>query len=237
MNFNTASLTVVTSPHAIAYSYAGNANFNAAMPGSGSVTVSMVTPAFSNLSSPAISYGTASTAISGKISSGGRVPSGSVSVTINGVTQPANIQANGNFSVNFNTGSLGVAGSPYPIAYAYAGDANFNAATPGSGSLTVNKATPTFASLSAPTIVHGSSPTVISGVLLAGSAAPSGSVSITLKGTTQTAAIQADGRFSATFITSALTVAGSPYGIVFRYTGDANFRAAPNGRSTLTVTP
>jgi hypothetical protein len=67
---------------------------------------------------------------------------------------------------------------------------------------------------------------------------PSGSVSITLNGLTQTASIGLAGAFSSSFPTGALTAAGSPYTIIYSYPGDANFTAAgPDTSKGLTVQP
>jgi hypothetical protein len=99
--------------------------------------------AFSNLSSPIIIYGTTPTTLSGKISAGSSFPTGNVSITLNGVTQQAAIQADGTFSSDFATGTLSASGSPYTITYSYGGDAIFNNATDSSKTLTVNKATAT----------------------------------------------------------------------------------------------
>ena len=61
---------------------------------------------------------------------GGRpIPSGIVTVTLNGVTEPAAIdQSSGNFSTAFPTANLGVPGSPYTITYAYGGGVGFSPA-------------------------------------------------------------------------------------------------------------
>jgi hypothetical protein len=98
------------------------------------INVLKATPSFSNLSSPLITYGTPSTNLSGKLSFGSLIPTGSVAITLNSVTQNAAIQSGGNFSSSFATGSL--APAAYTIAYSYAGDGNFNSAS-GSGTLTV----------------------------------------------------------------------------------------------------
>ncbi|MGA2705248.1 MAG: Ig-like domain-containing protein, partial [Isosphaeraceae bacterium] len=97
------------------------------------------TSSFSNLSSPTITYGTATTLVSGNIAAGSLIPPGgeSVSITINSVTQTASIGSNGDFSSTFDTHALGVA--KYTISYVYAGDGNFTAAA-GSGTLTVSPA-------------------------------------------------------------------------------------------------
>src|SRR5207302_1210716 len=81
------------------------------------INVLKATPSFSNLSSPTIINGTATTNLSGKISLGVLIPTGSVAITLNSVTQNAAIQVGGNFSSTFATGSLAAGG--YTIAYSY----------------------------------------------------------------------------------------------------------------------
>jgi hypothetical protein len=201
-----------------------------------SVTTNQAT-AFSNLSSPTITYGDTPTALTGTITAGAQIPTGSVSITLNGVTRSAAINsADGTFSSSFVTGSLEVAGSPYTITYEYAGSGSFSAAPDGTGTLTVNKATPAFSNLTSPTIAYGATPTSFSGKISAGALIPSGSVSITLNGVTRSAAINsADGTFSSSFATNLLGVAGSPHSVAYQYTGDLNFNGAADGSGTLTV--
>jgi hypothetical protein len=105
--------------------------------GTGSIFVNPATPVFTNLSSPTIKKGTASVTVSGNLAAGSVFPTGHmVSVTLNGVTHTAGVDAAGNFSVSFTTSKL--AGGSYPITYAFAGDgANFGPATNGTGTLTV----------------------------------------------------------------------------------------------------
>src|SRR5581483_3419467 len=68
---------------------------------------------------------------------GALIPTGSVAITLNGITQSAAIQADGSFSSSFATGSLVPATPAYNIAYSYGGDRNFNPAS-GAGTLTVS---------------------------------------------------------------------------------------------------
>ncbi|MDQ3817288.1 MAG: Ig-like domain-containing protein, partial [Acidobacteriota bacterium] len=103
---------------------------------SAAINVLKATPSLSSLSSPSIVTGTASTALSGKITFGSFVPTGNVAITLNGVTQNAAIQAGGSFSASFATAQLAPSNPPYTITYSYGGDSNFNPAS-GSGSLTV----------------------------------------------------------------------------------------------------
>jgi hypothetical protein len=240
-NFSTWSFSY-TPTEASAQKASANATDNAGNVGSSldqAFTVKLpvvakATPTFTNLSSPTITFGAASTALSGEIKAGSLIPTGDVSITLNGVTQQATIAADGKFSSSFATGLLEVAGSPYSIAYSFAENASFNA-TSGTGSLTVEKATPAFSALSAPTITFGDTPTIISGEIAAGTLIPTGNVSITLNGITQAAVIGTDGKFSSSFGTGLLGVAGSPYNITYSYAGDDNFNTIGSTIRTLTV--
>ena len=139
----TATVPVNAGEYAVVASYAGDVNYNPASSTNAAVVViAKATPAFSNLASPSIVYGTPSQALGGKVAAGSLYPTGDVSITLNGVTQQGSIAAaTGLFSTSFTTNLLGVSGSPYPIAYSYAGDENFNAVSPnGAGTLTVTKA-------------------------------------------------------------------------------------------------
>ncbi len=100
------------------------------------INVLKATLSFSNLSSPVVVYGTASAVVSGKISFGSLVPSGSVLVGFNNVTQPAQIQRDGTFLTSFATSSLMPVNPPYRITFNYGGDSNFNGAG-GVGTLTI----------------------------------------------------------------------------------------------------
>jgi DNA/RNA endonuclease G (NUC1) len=117
------------------WSFSGNNNYQAAS-GTANIEITKTTPTFSNLTSAVITYGTATTTLSGKISSGALIPTGSVAITLNGVTQNAAIQPDGTFSSSFATALLPPSSTPYGIAYSYAGDGNFNGAS-GTGALSV----------------------------------------------------------------------------------------------------
>jgi hypothetical protein len=89
---------------------------------------------FGNLSAPTIIIGTASATISGTLSHGAFIPTGSVDITLNGNTQSAVIQPDGSFSATFSTAALTTTLGGYPLSFSYAGDSNFN---PASGSSTL----------------------------------------------------------------------------------------------------
>ncbi|MGA2622142.1 MAG: Ig-like domain repeat protein, partial [Thermoguttaceae bacterium] len=136
--------SAVFSPPSAAADYAITYN-------TGLLTVDQATPVFSNLTVPAIPAGTATATLSGTIS---LVPAGeSISITLNGLTQTAPVDASGNFSSSFDTHALAAAGSPYTITYAYVGDANLTAASDASQTLIVDLA----ATAVAPYVTGGTS--------------------------------------------------------------------------------
>jgi parallel beta-helix repeat protein len=98
-------------------------------------------------------------------------------------------------------------------------------------------AQPVFSALAGPMITYGTPSVTLSGTVLAGSTAPPGSVSITVGGLTQSAAIQANGDFSSMFNTAGLGVAGSPYTITYTYAATGPFLAATDTTHVLTVIP
>ena len=97
-------------------------------------------PTFSNLAAPTITYGTATATLGGTILAGSFVPTGDVNITVDNVTEQAAIDGSGDFSFAFPTATLGVAGTPYTITYAYAGNATFQPVTDSSQVLSVSKA-------------------------------------------------------------------------------------------------
>ena len=107
------------------------------------INVQQATPSFSGLaSSQAIFSGTSSINLAGTITSNtSAIPPGNVSITIDGDTQTAAVQANGSFSATFDTQAIPASDTPYTITYAYAGGANFQSASDASTSLTVIAAT------------------------------------------------------------------------------------------------
>ena len=107
-------------------------------------------------------------------------------------------------------------------------------AVPVDQTFVVEKATPVFSGVSAPTIEAGTATATITGTLAAGSVTPAGQVTVTMNGSSVAAALAASGEFSASVPTAALTTAGSPYAIGLSFAGDADFAAA-SAASTLTV--
>jgi hypothetical protein len=101
----------------------------------GTLVIGKATPVFSNLSNPTIILGTPSATVSGKLSLGSLVPTGSVSVTLAGITQLTAIQGDGTFATTFATSGLDA--GTYPNTFNYGGDSNFNGQTATSDSVRV----------------------------------------------------------------------------------------------------
>ncbi|MEA2491675.1 MAG: hypothetical protein QOH21_3467, partial [Acidobacteriota bacterium] len=144
----------------------------------------------------------------------------------------------GTVAVSGGSASLSIgtrAPGSYVFKAAYSGDDNHNASTSATLTVVVSKATPVFSNLTSPTVIIGTATTTLGGKLTAGALVPTGTVAITLNGVTQNATIQADGSFSASFTTSALTPRSAGYPVTYAYAGSTNFNAA-NGTSLLTVT-
>ena len=117
------------------WTFDGNDNY-AASAGDVAIDIATATPTFAALSSPTIEAGSASTVIGGTLAFGALAPTGTVAVTLDGVTVNALIATDGQFSATFATGALLLGGGPYAISFAYAGDTNFNGAA-GSSTLTL----------------------------------------------------------------------------------------------------
>ncbi len=134
-----AGAPVAAGAYTVVASFAGSPNYAAAR-AQATFTIAKATAAFSHPSpSQAIHAGTASVTLSGRLRVAGSslAPQGElVSVTINGVTQTARLDANGRFSLSFATARL-KRGS-YAITYSYAGDPNFKPASDAGTRLTVS---------------------------------------------------------------------------------------------------
>lgn len=101
----------------------------------------------------------------------------------------------------------------------------------------VRGATPTFDSLSSPTITYGDPSVTLSGHIALGTASvPPGNLNITLNGVTQAATIDpSTGDFSSVFTTSSLGASSSPYTITYAYSTTSDFGMTAKANTTLTV--
>jgi ELWxxDGT repeat protein len=111
--------------HVIVVRYGGDSTF---LPSNASVIqpVSQATPVFGAMSTTVITDGTPRVALSGSLTSGSLVPTGSVTVTMDSVSQTVSMGADGSFSATFNTASLNV--GVHTITLSYGGDPNFTSA-------------------------------------------------------------------------------------------------------------
>ena len=126
-----------------------NANYQATN-ATGTLVIAKASPVFSELTvSQSITYGTPSITLTGKIADGSVVPTGSITITFDGVSATAAIKQTGGsnvlgtFTATITTSSINASAVPYTITYAYAGDGNFGTAQDASTAITVNKANAT----------------------------------------------------------------------------------------------
>ncbi len=105
------------------------------------INVHQATPQFNGLTpSQAIVSGTAAITLAGTItSSTSAIPLGNISITIDGDTQTVVIQANGSFTLTFDTEAIPASNTPYTITYTYAGGQNFAPTSNTSTYLRVNR--------------------------------------------------------------------------------------------------
>lgn len=131
-------------PHTLTATAAATANYNSATK-SVSLTVNKASPAFSNLSAPAITYDPAGTSatVTGTLKAGTLIPPGSVSVSIAGtggaLTGSGSVDGSGNFSITVTGGALPANATGYDVTVSYTGTANFSDASDNSLKLVVNK--------------------------------------------------------------------------------------------------
>ena len=187
---------------------------------------------FTDLTSPSITYGTASVTISGILANGDQSPPDTeiVQVTLDGVMQPASIGAGGAFSATFDTSALPASATPYAVTCSYAGDANFAAATTTS-TVTVSKDTPAVNVTDFSGIFNGSAFAATATVTaLGGSPAPS------LEGVTPTSVYYAGTTAAGTPLSGAPTDAGT-YTVVARFGGSADYSAAQSAPAMFTIGP
>jgi hypothetical protein len=153
-------------------------------------------------------------------------------VGIDGVTP---VPGTASFTYNGSSSAPVLPGTYAVVATFTPSDPNYTSAT-ATGTIVINKATPTFSNLASPIINAGTSTVTVSGhIAAAGPAAPGGDdVAVTLNGVTMPATVSGSGNFSATFSTQGL--APGTYTIGYTYLGDATrFNAAAAGSGTLTV--
>jgi probable HAF family extracellular repeat protein len=239
--------TLAAGSHSIAAVYSGDTNFAGSVSPKFTQSIAMAMPVLGRLAAPTIVYGTATATLSGTIHCGSLVPSGVVSITVNGATQSATIDpSSGSFSSVFDADALTVAGSPYSIMYSYAGDGNFLGTSNAAETLTVRKAT-TQTKISDPSnpSVFGQNITLNATVMAVsmlwfsrarlpattGADTPTGSVTF-MDGTTPLGTI-ALSKGTASLKVSTLSV-GS-HAITAVYNGDANFVTSTSAAVTHKV--
>jgi uncharacterized repeat protein (TIGR03803 family) len=195
------------------------------------------TPSFTGLSAPVIAYGTNSATILGELQTNGgqqAIPAGElVQVTLAGVTQNAELAADGSFSTNFATGALDVTNSPYAVSLSYAGDGTFGSASAASSLRVIS--VPTSTSVVSSAVVSSTGEVVT----LTASVTPQMQGVVTLAGTVQ---FLVDGQdvgspvmlsAGGTATLSDVVLSTASHSVQAIYSGDGSFFGASGGNAVL----
>jgi hypothetical protein len=188
------------------------------------------TPVFSGSTAPTITYGTATDTISGHLAFDSVAPTGSVSITLNGIAKTASLSASGDFSYAFDTSALAASSTPYPVSFSYPGDPKFTSAT-GSSTLTINKAAPTVYVTDAGGTYNGQAFAATATVTGVGGIAAG-----SLEGVTPTLTYYAVNGNTQTALAGAPSQAGT-YTVVASFAGSADYAAASAVEAAAPGTP
>ena len=222
--FDTATFGVVDTlpvPGSGSVAFAPNGQAYAPLPQQNQVAIlqlscqTLLTPVFSDLSSPSIVYGTPETALSGRISGTAGVPTGDIEITLDGITLLAPIQPDGSFSATFGTATLSA--GTHAISYHYGGDA-FYSSTDANGTVTVLKATPVLKVFGG-TFAFDSQPHGATGTVTGVNGEDLGAPSFTYNGSPSE------------------PVAIGVYAVSATYAGDANYEPAFNNATSIYINP
>ena len=147
---------------------------------------------------------------------------------------PVNFSISGPAYINGNLVTITGVGM-VTVTASQSGSGIYSAASAVSQSFTVGKGTPNLNNLLSPIISAGTAPTTsLGGNITLGTLIPTGSVSITFNGATQSAGIGGGGAFSSSF--STVTIPAGFYPVTYSYGGDSNFNAVSDSSNMLTVT-
>ena len=143
-------------------------------------------------------------------------------------------------SATISGGSASVTATANGLRGAYTVTASASEGNSANFSLT-NVLQPTFAGLNSATTTYGTPTVTFTGTLAAGTTAATGNVTVTISGNgitalSQSASLDPNGNFSATFNTAALPAnPSSPYTVTYDYAAQDHFLAATDASTTLTV--
>jgi len=217
--------------HSITAVYSGDAKFTGSTSNALTQRITALQPLF-NILTPSLTIpaGTQNVTFGGQISAGTYIPSGTVSIILNGVTTPATIQSDGSFSASVDTHSLVI--NSYVVTFEFAAAGNFKAVSDSSTRLTVT-------SLSTETAIQSSSPTAVFGSILtftatvsSASGTPTGTVTF-MSGATALGTVPLSNG-SAVYTANALPAGTTS--IIASYSGDLNFSRSQSAALLQTVT-
>jgi Bacterial Ig-like domain (group 3)/Concanavalin A-like lectin/glucanases superfamily len=231
------TLTLAAGSYPIQYSYPGDTNFSPVSNSSTMLTVGKITPVFSGLSpSQTIQAGTPSIRLAGTIAQSAAIPTGSVTITIDGQLTSTPIGSDGAFSTNVNTQAIPGSANPYPITYKYAGDANFYSQGDVSTTLTVAVATQTTTTTmsSSPNPANYGAAVTFTAMVKASSGTPTGTVTFYDSATALgSAALDSTGQALFTIV----SLSAGSHAITASYAGAAGFSGSTSLGINQVISP
>lgn len=227
--------------HTITASYGGSASFNSS-PGTLASNPQVVnkssatTTVSSSLGSSVFGQSVTFTATVAPVAPGAGAATGTVTF-LDGSTPMGNGTLIGG-QATFTTSALAVGN--HTITSSYSGDPNFIGSS-GSAAETITLAAPVFSNLSgSQTISFGQTSTIgVSGTLSAGTppVVPSGgTVTVTIGAASGVATVASNGDFSTSINIAGLSASLTAYPITYSYNATANFSAAVDASTSLTIT-
>jgi hypothetical protein len=231
--FSTSSLAVGS--HSIMAAYPGAVEYSTSTSTIIPITIKALTPAFSNLTSSTISYGTSTATLGGIIFAGDAIPSGSVTISVTGpstVQASATIKLDGTFSTSLNTSKLAL--GTYQVTYSYLASGNFGDAINNSTQLIVGLASSSTSLTSSSSSVAFETAIAFNATVTSITGTPSGTVTF-IDGTTPLVPSVTLSFGAASLPTAALTP--GLHSITAIYSGETTVAASKSSAVTVTVVP
>lgn len=231
-----STATLPPGNYVLTASYAGDANYNAAVSVGYTVTLSKGTPTVTLSATPnPAAIGQALT-ITASASGAGAVPTGSVSFKYGALTL-ATLPLTGG-AASFSPSTAGLPVNTYALTATYNGDANYNAANSPTYPITLSKANTAVAfSASPPTLIAGTPCVMKATVTRSGAAGvPTGSVRFAYR-TLVIATVAVNSAGVATYTASTAGIPVGYYAVTATYVGDGNNNASVSAPVQVYIRP
>jgi hypothetical protein len=165
------------------------------------------------------------------VSGSNGTPTGTVTLSGDGYTSPAEQLTNGTYT--FTIPAYSLSGGSQTLTVSYSGDSTYAPAS-GSGTVTVTKITTTVLANPSATAINSNQTLTVTGTVTGTGVPPTGTVYITDGSFTSSAVTLQNGSYSITITPNSITTPGLNT-LTVNYSGDASYNAA-TGTTSVTVT-